>query len=450
MNIPLDSLYHWIRGCATDLVSIYIFTPHGSKNIKNLHYLGPEDNSIISPEIVCHDQEPLDYNAYKNVDITKFWAKPFSKHKITLKRKIILSRIIIDQGENGLFLNFYTMLRSIKFETIFDSYVLLHSEKNSQDVENFSKSAAVPAFYWSHAVIARDWYRFAEHDTRLLQQQKKDKTFLVYLRAWTGTREYRLKFAELLIEKKLLEHCQISIMHQDSNLNLKSYVCNNPKFQPVNQNQLFDLPDNQNLSCASADYDAKDYTSTNISVVLETVAADTKIHLTEKILRPIACGHPFLLIAGPGSLEFLRSYGFKTFSPWINESYDLENDVLKRMELVADEMKKIKNLPLNKQTYLMSELKKIANYNKNYFFSNKFFNTVQLELVANLNSAILKVKKTQGNFYKLFQESTQNLNTDYIDSKEVEIVKILEKLKIDSSINIRDIVSQYPSGFFNP
>jgi hypothetical protein len=48
--------------------------------------------------------------------------------------------------------------------------------------------------------------------------------------------------------------------------------------------------------------------------VAETVF-DTRIHLTEKTLRPIACGHPFILAAGPGSLKYLQTYGFRTFSP---------------------------------------------------------------------------------------------------------------------------------------
>jgi hypothetical protein len=44
--------------------------------------------------------------------------------------------------------------------------------------------------------------------------------------------------------------------------------------------------------------------------------------LTEKALRPIACGQPFILAATPGSLQYLRSYGFKTFSGYIDETYD--------------------------------------------------------------------------------------------------------------------------------
>jgi hypothetical protein len=92
--------------------------------------------------------------------------------------------------------------------------------------------------------------------------------------------------------------------------------------------------DNKFSSAASADYDPNDFINSEISVILETVFDDRRIHLTEKTLKPIACGHPFILAAGPGALEYIRSYGFKTFAPYIDESYDQETDSLKRLEKI--------------------------------------------------------------------------------------------------------------------
>ena len=368
-------------------------------------------------------------------------------------RKPVLAKVIQDLTEPCSKLNFYTMLRTKKFETIFDNYILLHSEKNSKDVENFSKAAAVPVFYWSHAVIARDWYRFAQYDHRLLEKKEKNKMFLVYQRAWTGTREYRLKFSELLLEKDLLENCQTSILYQDNGYDLRSYICDQPQMQPTNQEQLLRLPSNQESSWASADYNVNDYVSTDISVVLETVAADTKIHLTEKILRPIACGHPFLLVAGPGSLTFLKSYGFKTFSPWINEDYDIEPDIVKRMNLITCEMKRLSDLPIEQKNQILLALTEIANYNKNHFFSNNFFNLVQAELTNNLNSAISQVKKTHGNLYKLARKLHKKHRrfetTPCRQARAIEIAKVLKKLKRNPDTNIDDLLSNFPPNFFN-
>ena len=53
-------------------------------------------------------------------------------------------------------------------------------------------------------------------------------------------------------------------------------------------------------SLASADFDIEDYNNTDIEVVLETLFDDTRWHLTEKALRPIACGQPFMFAATQG------------------------------------------------------------------------------------------------------------------------------------------------------
>ena len=46
---------------------------------------------------------------------------------------------------------------------------------------------------------------------RFIKQQKQvDKIFLMYNRAWSGTREYRLRFVDLLINSDLQEYCRTS------------------------------------------------------------------------------------------------------------------------------------------------------------------------------------------------------------------------------------------------
>ena len=212
------------------------------------------------------------------------------------------------------------------------------------------------------------------------------------------------------------------------------------------------MPNNNQHSYASADYSVDDILSTDISVILETVAAESKIHLTEKTLRPIACGHPFMLVAGPGSLEYLRSYGFKTFSPWINESYDSEPDIIKRMQLIVDEMVKISKLSLDQKENLLCHLKEIATFNKNHFFSKKFFNKIQTELVENLKSAIDKVKATQGKNYLSLIPLIKQYKTPQEDKtkpRNVEVAKSLRALRHNPKISIKNIVSRFPKGFFN-
>ena len=440
-------MYHWIRGCAFEPVSIYTFSPHGSKNITDLNFFGSVDANSILPEIVCHDQEPLNFDMYQTVDLFDLWQQ-VKKSKPIGNFNDLEIKSFVPYYQN---LNFFTMLRIIKNRSIFDRYILLHSEKNSRDVENFSLTAE-PVYYWSHGIISRDWYRFAEHDSRLTQVNQNNKMFLIYCRAWTGTREYRLKFLETLINNDLLDHCQTSLLHQDGDAKLNSYCCNNTELQPQDIHKLLSIPENHQMSHASADYCAKDFVSTAISIILETVADSTKIHLTEKTLRPIACGHPFMLLAGPGSLEYLRSYGFKTFSPCIDESYDLETNIIKRMQMITSEMQRIKSLsPLEKQKFL-TQLQSIATYNKNYFFSKKFFDKIHNELINNLNSAITRVKVTRGRHYLTNKVITKKFRTrkptPMIKSKELALAKVLRQFRKDPTTNISQIISQFPDGFF--
>lgn len=445
MYIPLDNLYHWIRGIASEPVSIYTFSPHGSKNITDLCMLSREDLSAVLPEIVCHDQEPLDYTNCQSSDMFTLWLHRRKNNPEWAIYDVVVKEFSCYYQDLG----FYTALRVLKPHSIFDRYILLHSEKNSEDVERLS-DAAEPVYYWCHGVIARDWYRFAQHDAILSKPPTHTKTFLIYCRAWTGSREYRLKFLDLLVAQDLLPACRVSVLHQDRHHNLKTYQCADPELQPTNIDGLLKIDKNCYPAAASADYNPTDIVETDISIVLETVADDSKIHLTEKTLRPIACGHPFMLSAGPGALEYLKSYGFRTFAPWIDETYDQEVNTVQRLELITKEMHRIENLDLSQKNQMIVEIKKIADYNKQHFFSDQFANHLKDELTHNLNCAIGKIKITKGrHFRKFLRSGRKHLSNSRRDLTVLEVLKTLRKLRKDPTTSIKDIVDQFPLEFFN-
>jgi hypothetical protein len=248
-------------------------------------------------------------------------------------------------------------------------------------------------YWWSHAVIALDWFRCAIH-VKLKKQSKK--TFLVYNRAWSGTREYRLRFVELLVQQHLQDSCQTSVnpIEPELGLHYNQHKFKNPAWRP--QTVLEDyFPTNEVPSHYSADFDVDDYNATDIEVVLETLFDDNRIHLTEKSLRPIAMAQPFILAATAGSLEYLRSYGFKTFGNVWNESYDAVKDPEQRLVAIADLMKQITNWNSTTREKKLTEAQNIANYNREHFFSQEFFNQVAGELTANLTTALTEVEQTK-------------------------------------------------------
>lgn len=171
MTIPLDRLYHYIDSIAeeinSDTVIIYRFSIHGSKKLEDLihlkHYASIEAGTY--PQIYCYDQEPLDYNRYEN----KFH---------------MYSTEVINYYKNASIMPDDCNLCT--YRHVYDRHILIHSEMRSNNVQKYIDSNYfVPVYYWCHALIARDWFRYAEHD--ILKKNIK-KLFLIYNRAWSGTR----------------------------------------------------------------------------------------------------------------------------------------------------------------------------------------------------------------------------------------------------------------------
>lgn len=61
-----------------------------------------------------------------------------------------------------------------------------------------------------------------------------------------------------------------------------------------------------------------------VSVVSEASFADSDltVFISEKMFKPIACMHPFIVVGNKGSLKKLHQMGYKTFDRFFDESYD--------------------------------------------------------------------------------------------------------------------------------
>ena len=191
--------------------------------------------------------------------------------------------------------------------------------------------------------------------------------------------------------------------------------CHYQDFQPVNAAFKANRYDIENYfepchanSDSSADYNSEDYGSIGIEVVLETLFDDQRWHLTEKSLRPIACGRPFILAATAGSLQYIRSYGFQTFAPYIDENYDTIQDPLSRLAAITNEMKRISQLSPKDKRSLWHAVYGVAKHNQNLFFSDQWQSGIFKEFVANINQglAIMEQHKT-GRHWKQMQRRWQ-------------------------------------------
>ena len=77
------------------------------------------------------------------------------------------------------------------------------------------------------------------------------------------------------------------------------------------------------------------FRDTYFSLVTETVFSYPYSFRTEKIWKPIAIGHPFVVAANYGFYRDLHNLGFKTFSHVIDESFDTIDNNQDRIERIA-------------------------------------------------------------------------------------------------------------------
>lgn len=88
---------------------------------------------------------------------------------------------------------------------------------------------------------------------------------------------------------------------------------------------------------------------------------DNVIFITEKTWNAILAGKPFLVQGAPGFHKFLQSKGYNLFDNVIDYSFDNEQDIGKRTEMLVQELKKLENCNYKK---IWKKLKPICDYNK--------------------------------------------------------------------------------------
>jgi len=101
------------------------------------------------------------------------------------------------------------------------------------------------------------------------------------------------------------------------------------------------------------------------SLITESKFHSTMPNFSEKTLRAIISGRPFILLAPLGTLQLLKDLGFKTFSKFWDESYDLESNSTRRFEKVMFIVKEI----LEKEHLDIEPMMSILEYNQQHLAS---------------------------------------------------------------------------------
>ncbi|HEY5409354.1 MAG TPA: hypothetical protein VIJ94_01385 [Caulobacteraceae bacterium] len=131
----------------------------------------------------------------------------------------------------------------------------------------------------------------------------------------------------------------------------------------------------------------EEFDLTWFSATTETEMSATKDYVTEKPFKAMLNFHPQVILGNPGALVRLRSFGFQSFSPWIDESYDQETNPRRRFELVYAEVRRLCAADEAEMARLEHELSEILVANARWGLVDmprKYREVWDPEIVANL------------------------------------------------------------------
>ena len=232
--------------------------------------------------------------------------------------------------------------------------MVLHSERDSADIDQLVEWTYKPVHWFSHAYLCSEFYFKHYNKLRTCTDYTARPIKYPWICANRLLRKHRTDFLEMLD----LDRGCYSLASPDYFGN----TYNGPV--PI---RSFDEHDN-----SSANIDFTQLTPWNTSflhVVTETVWQD-KIHFTEKVFKPIVLHQPFVVLQAPGSLTYLRSYGFKTFGAWWDESYDSIEDPQERMQAIADIINWIGSLSMDEIETMHMEMASVLEHNFRHFYEN--------------------------------------------------------------------------------
>ena len=351
-----ENIYQYLETIIAD-PRVAMLHPFGSTQPENLEIIrndvnAPDiesnDTNRRGPMFIFYDQEPLD---------------------------VVYNKTLLDYITN----------------TTKPPWILVSTERDSEDKNLILEQYTFAELnYFFHIFAAADWYRGHEFIPAIKKpiDRTLTKTYITFNRLTSNRRVYRSLLVNELYKHNLLNHGHVSYSKNcpdggsfESNLLSAINNYNLPKEliheAIANITQLpelrIDFEDetyipNQSMLLSPVSKLMESF----IFLVTETCFFQSKTHLTEKIFKPIVLRMPFILVGCAYNLEYLRSYGFKTFGDFWDESYDTIEDPIKRLQAITKILKDISKLTSNEQKSMLLAMQPILEHNY-YTFNDPDF-----------------------------------------------------------------------------
>ena len=371
INSHYQTIFSYLKNIVHHRRVLYLF-PYGSTGIENIEVLNDnhaKSNQVINegPLFIFYDQEPI--NAEFN----------------------------------------YILFDHIK-QNFRSPFVLVTTEEDSEPVQRIKdRYGWKTVSYFHHIFAASDWYRGYRYDEGITSPGERtiNKKFITFNRITGNSRVYRSLFIAELQKRNLLWFGNISYsktcpVHGDFSKNILLAVEENKiNIEQAKESiQLIESIDNRlRIDCINDEFIENDSMTLGplqklmesfVYIVTETCFWETKKHLTEKIFKPIVAKQPFILLGCANNLEYLKSYGFKTFDAWWDESYDGIQDPIARLQAVVDQIENICKVDNETLQNTLVEMQSVLDHNYNLFYSQDFIDNAWKDLKKQLRLSVGK------------------------------------------------------------
>lgn len=213
-----------------------------------------------------------------------------------------------------------------------------------------TKTDSVLVLKSNNFIFCNESLNYSQWNYNQLQftHQPKDSLFLCLMNLSRPHRD--------LIYEKIKKYTQSMISYLDKGVTIPGDCSNNPNWQRY----------------INTDW----YNKTNFSLVVETSVNDPRFY-SEKILKPLAFKHPFIVWGSYNILERIKSLGFESYNNVIDESYNLCINNTQRLELLLDEVSRLSNQFEKNRTLFNDKLtNEKLEHNFNLFYNKNLVNRI--------------------------------------------------------------------------
>lgn len=303
---------------------------------------------------------------YNGVELSKFW-QPLYKEKNYLETLDWITDQALKLWDGEIWFNDFHEVMPLQWLHELGVLELLGEKFKDRNftITDCNLSNNLPDFLTKHQYIGRPYFlgMMSEHNFPIEENSRLFKNHFLSLNG--SSRIHRQMLYQYLYDFNLLNKCTYSFYVYDPT---------HPFHHMVEDDFLDKIEDSAQLN------QRPDYTPNNLyknsfsNLLTETFflkdssdfngVIPSTIFFTEKLIKCFVAGQPFFLISTANSLKKIHELGFQTFGKWWDESYDLIEDDLKRLDFICHQALEISKIPLVYLNNIYNEMIPILKHNQ--------------------------------------------------------------------------------------